>query len=190
MACMTSCSRMLFAFSRDGAVPGHKRWSRLSARRVPVGGVILTAVISILLTAPALIPVNINGAPTPIAFYAVVSIGVIGLYWCFSIPIWQRLKLGDKFVPGSWNLGSKYKFLCVVALIDVVLVSVMAFMPTANVGVPGVAGFAMKYVNYTIIVVPVAMIALWIYWHASVKNWFTGPRQTVGMSDEVLEKGI
>jgi len=190
MACMTSCSRMLFAFSRDGAVPGHKHWSRLSARRVPVAGVILTAVISVLLTAPALIPVNINGAPTPIAFYAVVSIGVIGLYWCFSIPIWQRLKLGDKFVPGSWNLGSRYKFLCVVALIDVVLVSVMAFMPTANVGVPGVAGFAMKYVNYTIIVVPVAMILLWIYWHASVKNWFTGPRQTIDMSDEELVKGI
>ena len=48
----------------------------------------------------------------------------------------------------------------------------------------------MKYVNYTIIVVPIAMIALWIYWHASVKNWFTGPRQTIDMSDEELIKGI
>ena len=95
MACMTSCSRMLFAFSRDGAVPGHRHWSRLSARRVPVAGVILTAVIGIILTSPALIKVDINGAAVPVAFYAVVSIGVIGLYWCFSIPIWHRLKLGD-----------------------------------------------------------------------------------------------
>jgi amino acid transporter len=190
MACMTSCSRMLFAFSRDGAVPGHRQWSRLSANRVPVAGVVLTAVISVILTAPALIPVDINGAPVPIAFFAVVSIGVIGLYWCFSIPIWHRWRLGDKFQQGGWNLGTKYKWLCVIALIDVVLVTFMAFMPTSSLGVPWNTGFALKYVNYTIIVVPVAMIALWIYWHVSVKNWFTGPRQTINMSDEELAKGI
>jgi amino acid transporter len=190
MACMTSCSRMLFAFSRDGAVPGHRHWSRLSARRVPVAGVILTAVIGIILTSPALIKVDIAGAAVPVAFYAVVSIGVIGLYWCFSIPIWHRLKLGSRFQTGDWNLGAKYKVLCVVALIDVVLVTVMAFMPTSNLGVPWTTGFAWKYVNYTILVVPAAMIFLWVYWHVSVKNWFTGPRQTVGMTDEELSAGI
>jgi hypothetical protein len=30
-----------------------------------------------------------------------------------------------------------------------------------------------------VLVVPVALILLWIYWHASVKNWFTGPKTTV-----------
>jgi len=33
IACMTSASRMTFAFSRDGAVPGHNLWRRLSAKR-------------------------------------------------------------------------------------------------------------------------------------------------------------
>ena len=33
--------------------------------------------------------------------------------------------------------------------------------------------------NYTILVVPAAMIFLWIYWHVSVKNWFTGPKHTI-----------
>ena len=28
------------------------------------------------------------------------------------------------------------------------------------------------------------MIFLWIYWHASVKNWFTGPKQTIDVPDE------
>jgi hypothetical protein len=181
---------MLFAFSRDGAVPGHRHWSRLSSKRVPVGGVILTAVIGIILTSPALIAVNINGAPSPVAFFAVVSIGVIGLYWCFSIPIWHRWRMGDAFVPGGWTLGNKYKVLSVVALIDVVLVTFMAFMPTSNLGVPWNTGFAWKYVNYTILVVPAAMIFLWIYWHASVKHWFTGPRRTVDLSDEELRAGI
>jgi len=190
MACMTSCSRMLFAFSRDGAVPGHKHWSRLSGRRVPVAGVILTAVIGMILTAPALIPVDVGGVAVPIAFFAVVSIGVIGLYWAFAIPIWHRWRLGDAFIAGGWNLGAKYKWLSVIALIDVVLVTFMAFMPTSNLGVPWTNGFALKYVNYTIIVVPLAMLALWIYWHLSVKKWFTGPRQTVDMSDEELIKGV
>ncbi len=184
MACMTSCSRMLFAFSRDGAVPASKTWSTLSKKRVPVAGVLLTVVIALVLTAPALIPVDIGGVPVPIAFFAVVSIGVIGLYWCFSIPIWHRWRLGDKFQVGEWNLGTKYKWLCAVALLDVVVVTFMAFMPTTSFGVPGNTGFSWKFVNYTIIVVPVAMIALWAYWHLSVKKWFTGPKTTIDTPDD------
>jgi amino acid transporter len=203
MACMTSCSRMMFAFSRDGAVPGHKRWSKLSSKRVPVSAVILTAVIGIILTSPALITVDIPYAnplpgnpnhvlqvPTPVAFNAVVSIGVIGLYWCFAIPIWHRWRLGEKFKRGGWSLGTKYKWIGVVALLDIVMCSFMAFMPTSILGMPGQTGFALKYVNYTIIVVPVAMIALWAYWHLSVKKWFKGPRQTIDMTEEELAKGI
>ena len=187
MACMTSCTRMLFAFSRDGAVPASKTWSKLSAKKVPVAGVILTAVVSLILTSPALITVDEGGVAVPVAFYAVVSIGVIGLYWCFSIPIWHRWRMGDRFQQGSWNLGSNYKWLCVVALLDVLLVSVMAFLPTLSVGVPWNPGFSMKYVNYTIIVVPVAMILLWIYWHVSVKKWFTGPKMTIDLTGDEAE---
>jgi amino acid transporter len=33
MACVTSASRMTFAFSRDGAVPGHNLWRRLGKNR-------------------------------------------------------------------------------------------------------------------------------------------------------------
>ena len=35
-ASTTSASRMMFAFSRDGAVPGHQLWRRVSKHRVPV----------------------------------------------------------------------------------------------------------------------------------------------------------
>ena len=41
-----------------------------------------------------------------------------------------------------------------IALLDIVLVTFMAFMPTSNLGVPWTAGFAWKYVNYTILVFP------------------------------------
>jgi amino acid transporter len=179
IACMTSTTRMLFAFSRDGAVPGHRIWSHLSTKRVPLYGVMLTALISIIITLPALVKVDVGGAPVPVAFFAVVSIGVIGLYWCFAIPIWQRLRMGDAFVTGEWTLGRKYKVLAVLALLDILLVTIVAFMPTSSLGAPWYNGFGWRYVNYTILVVPGAMLLLWIYWHASVKHWFTGPKQNV-----------
>src|ERR1700704_1274986 len=39
MACVTSASRMTFAFSRDGAVPGHNLWRRLNSHRTPTWAV-------------------------------------------------------------------------------------------------------------------------------------------------------
>ena len=35
MACVTSASRMTFAFSRDGAIPGHNLWRRLGPNKTP-----------------------------------------------------------------------------------------------------------------------------------------------------------
>jgi amino acid transporter len=179
VACMTSTTRMLFAFSRDGAVPGGRYWAQLNSNRVPVYGVILSAVIAGILTLPALVKVDINGAPVPVAFFAVVSIGVIGLYLAFAIPIYYRWKAGDSFRPGSWNLGSKYRWMCIVAIAEIAITSLVALFPTSTGGAPWYPEFAWKYVNYTIIVVPGALILLWIYWHASVKNWFTGPKTTI-----------
>ena len=183
-ACLTSCSRMMFAFSRDGVVPGHKHWSQLNEKRTPVKAVIASAVVAVIITSPALIKVDIGGAPVPVAFYAVTSIGVIGLYWCFAIPIWKRFKMGDKFQPGTWNLGRHYRWIAVIALIDVVLVTVMAFLPTASVGAPWVDGFAWKYVNYCVIVFPTAVILLAIYWAVSVKKWFKGPAKQVDLGQD------
>ena len=87
-------------------MPGSRYWSKLNDKRVPVLGVIASAVVAVILTLPALVTVDINGAPVPVAFNAVVSIGVVGLYVAFAIPIWLRWKQGSSFRPGGWNLGS------------------------------------------------------------------------------------
>ena len=183
VACMTSTTRMLFAFSRDGAVPGGQYWSKLSASRVPVYGVILSAVIAVILTLPALVKVNIGGFPSPVAFFAVVTIGVVGLYVAFAIPIYLRWRARDSFTPGGWTLGSKYKWMAPIAIAEIVITSIIALLPTSNLGVPWNDGFGWRYVNYTILVVPGALLLLWIWWHASVKNWFTGPKRTVDLPE-------
>jgi amino acid transporter len=184
VACMTSTTRMLFAFSRDGAVPGAKYWSKLNAKRVPVFGVILSAVVAVIITLPALVKVDINGAPVPVAFFAVVSIGVVCLYVAFAIPIWLRWKAGDNFQPGGWTLGPKYKWMCLVAVAEIAITSIIALLPTSSLGAPWYKGFgwdSLKYVNYTPILVGGSLIALWIGWHVSAKKWFTGPKMTIDL---------
>jgi len=196
-ACMTSTSRMLFAFSRDGAVPGAKYWASLTSTKVPRNGVIASAIVAFVLTLPALIKINIGTPEEPIivnyAFAAVVSIGVIGLYLAFAIPIWLRWRQGDKFKQGSWNLGNKWKWMAPLAVAEIVVTSVYFVLPFSGQGVPtflrGAFGvtdeltppFSWKFVNYTGIVTGAALIALWIGWHVSAKHWFTGPKHTIDL---------
>ena len=114
MACVTSCSRTFFAFSRDGATPGSRLWSSVSGtRRVPVAAVLGSCLIALILTLPAL---SGNAAGVPVAFFAVVSIGVLGLYSAYVIPVYLRWRKGDSFKPGSWTLGAKYKWLNPIAV--------------------------------------------------------------------------
>ena len=97
MACVTSCSRMMYAFSRDRAVPGWRLWTRLNHHRVPAYAVIGSCVAALLMTLPAL-EGDENGAPY--AFFAVVSICVIGLYIAYVMPVYLRWRMGDAFEPG------------------------------------------------------------------------------------------
>jgi len=186
VACMTSATRMLYAFSRDGAVPGASLWARLSSTKVPVNGVILTVIVSLIITAPALIAVDVNGVPTPVAFYAVVTIGVIGLYLAFAIPIFLRWKAGDNFKAGSWTLGNKYKWMAPIALIEIAVTSFMALMPGSPFAIPWGSQFGgWQFVNYTPIIVGSALLILWIYWQVSAKHWFTGPKHTIDLPDNI-----
>ncbi|ALI26355.1 Amino acid/metabolite permease [Mycolicibacterium fortuitum] len=182
-ACQTSASRMLFAFSRDRAVPGHQLWSKVSATRVPANAVIVTAVVAAIITLPAIVPVKIpvNGVdvPSPVAFYAVVSIGVVGLYLCFAVPIYYRWKAGDSFEQGKWNVGNKYKWMASVAIVEIIVTSVIAMFPTSLGGMPWDPSFQWKFVNYTPLLVGGVLVLLFAYWHVSVKHWFTGPIKQV-----------
>src|SRR6476469_1063308 len=157
-ACQTSASRMLFAFSRDRAVPGHQLWSKLSSNKIPANGVIVTAVIAALITLPALVKVDIGGAPVPIAFFAVVSIGVVGLYLCFAVPIYYRWKAGDEFPVGRWNLRGHHKWMAPVAIIEIVITSIIAMFPTSLGGMPWDPSFEWKFVNYTPLLVGTVLI--------------------------------
>ncbi|MEN9882587.1 MAG: hypothetical protein RI916_1014 [Actinomycetota bacterium] len=175
-ACLTSCSRMMYAFSRDGAVPGGNLWKKVNKHHVPLNAVLASAVGGIVLTLPALWK-SPTGAPT--AFYAVVSVCVISLYLAFLIPIYLRLKAGDKFKAGAWTLGSKYKWMNIVAVAEISIISIYFILPFSPAGTPGNADFTWTAVNYAPIVTGGALVILGIWWSLSAKKWFTGPRSNL-----------
>jgi len=182
-ACLTSASRMTFAFARDGAIPGSGLWAKVSSVKVPANAVMLVGVVAALITLPALVEVNLGTAEepliVPVAFYAVVSVAVIGLYLAFAIPIWLRWKAGDSFVPGRWNNGSKYKWMNLVAVAEIAIISVYFILPFTPAAVPFTDDFSWKFVNYAPILTGGALILLTIWWQLSAKKWFTGPRHTI-----------
>jgi amino acid transporter len=175
-ACLTSCSRMMFAFSRDAVVPGHQRWAKVNRNGVPGNAVLISALIGMIITLPALWK-SPRGLPT--AFYAVVSIGVIGLYLAFLIPIWLRWKAGHQFKAGPWSLGNKYKWMSLVAVFEILIITVYFIMPFEPAAVPGNKSFSWVAVNYAPILVGITLITLWIWWNLSVKRWFKGPKKTI-----------
>ncbi len=101
-ACLTSSSRMCYAFSRDGAIPGWKIWSRVNDRKIPFNAVIFMAICAAVITVPAAFG---NSDGIPVAFFAVVSIAVIGLYIAYVIPVYLRWRHADRFEAGEWTNG-------------------------------------------------------------------------------------
>ena len=174
---------MTYAFSRDGAIPGWRIWSKVNHRRMPVNAVLFMAAWSVIITIPTLFP-NKNGVP--VAFYAVVSIAVIGLYIAYVIPTYLRWRMGDDFVPGPWTLGNKYKWMNPIAVIWTAIITIIFILPTVPAGVPWNDEFDWNAVNYAPIVTGGVFLAVLIWWLAGAKNTFTGPRHTIAEIDEEL----
>jgi amino acid transporter len=175
-ACLTSASRMTFAFSRDGAIPGSTWLATVNkVTKIPANAVIFVTTIGIIITLPAL--KSVGGVP--VAFLAVVSVAVIGLYLAFLIPIFLRWRMGDAFEPGSWTNGKKYKWMNLVAVIEIAIISVYFILPFTPTGVPGNKDFAWSSVNYAPVLTFGSLIVLAIWWNVSAKHWFKGPKSTI-----------
>jgi amino acid transporter len=181
VACITSASRMTFAFSRDGAVPGHNLWRRLSANRTPSWAVLFVVVFAGIITIPAYFPAK-NGVL--VAFLAVTSISVIGLYIAYTIPIFLRWRLGDRFVPGPWTLGRKYRWVNMIAVVWVALCVIIFCLPFGPTGVFFKHGFSWSSVNYAPLITLGVMIAVTIWYFGWARHYFKGPIRTIDYPEE------
>ncbi|KUJ65072.1 amino acid permease [Streptomyces albus subsp. albus] len=169
LANMTSNTRQIFAFSRDGAMPGSQWWHSVSSRtRTPVKAVWLAAVCSLLLVVP--------GWWSHTAFTAVVSVNVVGLFLSYGVPIFLRLRLDD-FQPGPWNLGRHGKPVAAIAVAWIGFSSVLFMLPQGS-------PINATSFNYAPIALGVVLVIATVWWFAAARRRFQGP-VSYGRPDEV-----
>jgi amino acid permease (GABA permease) len=177
MSSVTANSRMIYAFARDGALPGSQFWHKINKRtRTPTNSIWLAAVGAFILGLPYLY--------SPVAYAAVISIAVIGLYIAYGIPIFLRLRAGSNFQPGPWNLGTWGRPVAFIAVGWIAFISILFVLPQ-------VAPISILTFNYAIVAVAAVVIYSGGYWMLSARNWFKGPVAQGSEADlEAIERDL
>lgn len=170
MSSVTANSRMIYAFSRDGALPLSSLWHKVNRRtQTPTNAIWLAVGGAFLLGLPALWNLT--------AYGAVTSIAVIGLYIAYAIPTFLRLRRGADFERGPWHLGRWSRPVGFVAVAWVGCVTVLFVLPQSS-------PISWETFNYA----PVAVLAVLgfagAWWLLSARHWFTGP-QVQGTPEEL-----
>jgi amino acid transporter len=176
---LTSASRTWYAFSRDRAIPGWALFRRVNRDRVPLYAVMAVSFFSLLITIPALW----GSKNIPFAFFAITGICTVGLYLAYILPVYLRLRKGDAFEAGPWNLGGRYKLVNVLAIIFVIVVVYSLNLPYTPAGLPWNADFDSTVVNYTPLAILIPLI-FGVWYLISAKNKYQGPVRTLE-EDEV-----
>jgi amino acid transporter len=172
MSSITANSRMIYAFSRDGAVPFSGFWHHVSKkRRVPVRSAWFGAAGGFLLALPWLW--------SSITYFAVVSIGVIGLYIAYLTPVFLRRINSKAFVPGPYKLGWYGPIVGWIAVIWVVFICIVFMLPQYT-------PITAATFNFTVVVVGVVVGGAGIWYAVSARKWFKGPK-IQGTADELAE---
>ena len=182
LASLTAASRMMFAFSRDGAVPGGRKYFRKVSRthRVPVNAVMAIAALSWAL----MIPTYWSYWNNTVGYLVGTSIAVIGLYIAYGVPIFLRLRAGDSFEPGGWTLGRRYRWINPIALVWILIIAILFLMPTVPTAIPWHSGFDWNVVDYAPITVAAVIVGAGVWWIVSARRWFEGP-VVEGTEDEL-----
>jgi amino acid transporter len=169
IASTTSASRMMFAFSRDRAVPGHQLWRRVSKRdRIPVYTVWAICCLAFLTPLPALWWGYVGYA-------ASTAVAVIGLYIAFVLPIILRLRAGESFERTAWNLGKYYKIVDWIAIVWIFFICIVFLLPAFQGGIPFKSNFDWNLLNYTPLPVFGAFLLFGGWYVLSARKWFKGP---------------
>ncbi|HMM81646.1 MAG TPA: amino acid permease [Terrimesophilobacter sp.] len=157
MASVTANSRMSFAFSRDGALPGSKIWAKVNPRTgSPTNSIWLCVGCSIVLVVPALFNTT--------AYLAVTSVAVIGLYIAYVTPVFLR-RLNKDFVHGPWHLGKWSAPIGWIAVVWVVIICILFVLPP-------LAPITVDTFNYSPIAVVVVVILATVLWLTKGRHHF------------------
>jgi amino acid transporter len=153
LASMTSASRMVYAFARDGGLPLSRLWAEISpSHRTPARAIWALAACALLLA------VSVD------VYSAVVSVATIALYLSYGLPIaarlWVRWRGADETV-GPWNLGRLSTLNAAVAVAWIAFITAVFVLPPN-----GRAGKVMLG----------ALAVLGAIWFGRARHRFVGPK--------------
>ncbi|KAH7123379.1 amino acid/polyamine transporter I [Dactylonectria estremocensis] len=162
IGCTTATSRCIWAFARDGAVPGASLWMKVNKKLdVPFNAMMLSMAVQLLL--------GLLYFGSTAAFNAFSGVGVICLTVAYATPIAISLATGRKQVKtGQFYLGKLGTIANVISIAWTLLVIPLFCMPTT---IPVTA----DRVNYAPVVFVFAVLVSggW-YWAWGHKN-YAGP---------------
>jgi amino acid transporter len=163
MSSVTANSRIIFAFSRDGALPGSGVWSKINKKTgTPTNAVWVAAIFAFILGLPYLW--------NSTSFTAITSIATIGLYISYGLPILLRRIHPENFERGPWHLGKWSGPIGWIAVVWVALITVLFCLPE-------VSPVTWDTFNYAPIAVGVVLVFSGAWWLLSARKWFKGPHR-------------
>ncbi|MGV9315412.1 amino acid permease [Streptomyces sp. NPDC003691] len=158
---VAAASRMVFAFSRDNALPGSKLWRKVSRRTLtPVPAVWLSVGFAGVLALPSLWSTT--------AYGAVTAINVIGITPAYIIPVYLKLRAGDRFQPGPWTLGRWSKPIGWTAVVWVVCVTVLFLLPQSS-------PVTVNTMNYASVALATVLVLATVWWFVARRSYSTPP---------------
>ncbi|TPX34378.1 hypothetical protein SmJEL517_g02995 [Synchytrium microbalum] len=163
--------RQSFAFSRDAGLPFSHYLHYVDPKtQIPSRILGVLAVIDFLILLPLL--------QSLVFFSAVNSIGVIGTYICYGLPIGLRFARAHNFPKGPFNLGWWGIPNAAISLAYLIVASIALILPTSNVPLPPdtAVGDYLQLFNWAPVMVGGLLIILSIAWVAGVGKTFKGPK--------------
>ena len=153
LASVTSNSRMLFAFARDGGLPFSKHLAKVSAKwSSPHVAVWVSCAMAFVVAAWAS------------ALSVMTALSVIALYASYALPVYfgWRARRQKRWVDfGPWDLGRWSSVVNLVALVWVAAMTVFMVLPPNELAGYTLAGF---------------LVVLAIAWFGFMRTRFRGPR--------------
>lgn len=133
LATVTSVSRMIFAFARDGGLPASATLRKVSPQwRTPVAAIWTGAILAVAFTAYA------------DAYSTVVSVTSICLYLSYAMPIAAGLFAYGKSwtVMGPWNMGGSFRLVAVLCIAISLVIFYIGVQPPNQLALKVMAAIA------------------------------------------------
>ncbi|MFZ5468826.1 MAG: amino acid permease [Myxococcota bacterium] len=153
LSSVTSNSRMLFAFARDGGLPFSPLLARVSARFQSPHVAVWASVLAAFLV-----------AMWADVYSAMAALSTIALYVSYALPIavgWWARSNGRWSTRGPWDLGRFSSVVNAIALVWVATITVLFVLPPNQLAGYTFAG---------------SLLALAGYWFGYMRTRFAGPK--------------